>query len=377
MIQFQAEKITIDAQTPEGLPSRSIMGLAAPYNVVAEVNNGQKVRFLAGAFDTNQTPKLIMNHDMTQLVGKITELVNTEQGLLFTARFSKTRNAEDALQLALDEVLDSVSVGAEPLEATYDDAGVLNVSKANLIELSLVPTGAFSSAKITQVAASEPEKTQELEIPKTELQPEETNQMEIEAEKPAEVTAPIFAEAKRPLRMPSPAEYIAAFYEGGDTFHNINAAIAENNRYNFAAGDVTTTDYGALPVPVVQPVYTNISYLRPVMTAIGARAMPTGSGTTFNRPSITTHTSVAQQMTELSALSSTTMVVTDNAVTKKLLVVPRWSPSNQSTGGIPAASISFCRISQANTQMQRTTIVRIRSQQTQLCMAHGTETQAA
>lgn len=317
MIQFQAEKITIDAQTPEGLPSRSIMGLAAPYNVVAEVNNGQKVRFLSGAFDTTQTPKLIMNHDMTQLVGKITELVNTEQGLLFTARFSKTRDAEDALQLALDEVLDSVSVGAEPIEATYDDAGVLNVSKANLIELSLVPTGAFSSAKITQVAASEPEKTQELEIPKTELQPEEQNKMEIEAEKPAEVTAPIFAEAKRPLRMPSPAEYIAAFYKGGDTFHNINAAIAENNRYNFAAGDVTTTDYGALPVPVVQPVYTNISYLRPVMTAIGARAMPTGSGTTFNRPSITTHTSVAQQMTELSALSSTTMVVTDNAVTKK------------------------------------------------------------
>ena len=166
MIQFQAEKITIDAQTPDGLPSRSIMGLAAPYNVVAEVNNGQKVRFLAGAFDTNQTPKLIMNHDMTQLVGKITELVNTEQGLLFTARFSKTRDAEDALQLALDEVLDSVSVGAEPIEATYDDAGVLNVSKANLIELSLVPTGAFSSAKITQVAAPEPEKTQELEIEK-------------------------------------------------------------------------------------------------------------------------------------------------------------------------------------------------------------------
>jgi hypothetical protein len=52
MIQFQAEKITIDAQTPEGLPSRSIMGLAAPYNVVAEVNNGQKYVF----FPAHLTP---------------------------------------------------------------------------------------------------------------------------------------------------------------------------------------------------------------------------------------------------------------------------------------------------------------------------------
>jgi hypothetical protein len=202
--------------------------------------------------------------------------------------------------------------------------------------------------------------------------------MEIEAEKPAEVTAPIFAEAKRPLRLPSPAEYIAAFYKGGDTFHNINAAIAENNRYNFAAGDVTTTDYGALPVPVVQPVYTNISYLRPVMTAIGARAMPTGSGTTFNRPSITTHTSVAQQVTELSTLSSTTMVVTDNSVTlKKLLGAPRLVSEQSIDWGDPSqASILFCRISPANTQMQQTTIVRIRSQQTQRCMAHGAEQQA-
>jgi len=73
---------------------------------------------------------------------------------------------------------------------------------------------------------------------------------------------------------------------------------------------------GLLPIPVVGPVYTNINYLRPVVTAIGARAMPLGSGKVFIRPEITTHTSVAQQSTELSGLSSTTMVVTDNQVTR-------------------------------------------------------------
>ena len=142
-------------------------------------------------------------------------------------------------------------------------------------------------------------------------------------EAPAESPkAPIWAEAKRvPARLPSASEWISAFVRGGEQFAAVNRMIADHQAYHnpleAAAGDQTTGDQlGLLPIPVVGPVYTNINYLRPVVTAIGARAMPLGSGKVFIRPEITTHTSVAQQSTELSGLSSTTMVVTDNQVTR-------------------------------------------------------------
>jgi acyl-coenzyme A thioesterase PaaI-like protein len=117
------------------------------------------------------------------------------------------------------------------------------------------------------------------------------------------------------------SEWVSAFVQGGDKFAAVSRMVADHQAYHnpiaAAAGDIVTTDTaGLLPVPVVGPVYNNINYLRPVVSNIGARAMPLASGKTFNRPEITTHTSVAQQSTELTTLSSTTMVVSSNIVTR-------------------------------------------------------------
>jgi hypothetical protein len=134
-------------------------------------------------------------------------------------------------------------------------------------------------------------------------------------------TAPIFAQAKRKFAMPSAGEYLAAMHAGGDTFHNVNAAYKEAVRdqqsaLQAAAGDVLTTDTpGLLPVPVLGPVFQDLNFVRPVVTAFGARSMPNTPSKTFVRPTITTHTSAATQ-TEGSAVSATTMVIASNTVTK-------------------------------------------------------------
>jgi hypothetical protein len=79
---------------------------------------------------------------------------------------------------------------------------------------------------------------------------------------------------------------------------------------------VLTTDIpGVLPLPIVQPVYNNFIGRRPVIDAIGAKAMPQG-GKVFIRPEVTTHTSIGQQTTENTSLTQGTFVVTDNQVTK-------------------------------------------------------------
>jgi hypothetical protein len=183
-------------------------------------------------------------------------------------------------------------------------------------------------ANIATVAASihqEPEEVvlNEEVVPEQEIEPmSEVTVPAVEATIP---TAPIFAQAKKEFVLPSAGEYMAAYHIGGDTFKNINAAVAEytaskRTALQAAAGDVLTTDTpGLLPVPVLGPLVQDLNFLRPVVDAVGARAYPdSGQSKTFIRPTITTHTSVASQ-SELGSASATTMVIASNSISKTTL----------------------------------------------------------
>jgi hypothetical protein len=243
--------------------------------------------------------------------------------MLFTAKISKTQAGDEALTLAMDGVLDSVSVGVNPIKYTTAKDGTVTVIEAEWIELSLVPVPAYQGAVITEIAASIPHEDEEISIIETEptQETEPMSEATIPAVEATIPTAPIFAQAKRKFAMPSAGEYLAAMHTGGDTFHNVNAAYKEAVRdqqtaLQAAAGDVLTTDTpGLLPVPVLGPLFQDLNFVRPVVTAFGARSMPNTPSKTFIRPTITTHTSAATQ-TEGSAVSATTMVIASNTVTK-------------------------------------------------------------
>ena len=312
-IEFVAVPVTLDAAAGEDSP-RTITGVATPWDTPAVVSGGQKVQFSKGAFDLNQkAPKLLEGHDMNQLRGVVTELVEAEEGLLFTAKFAKTRAADEAIELIKAGAYDSVSIGAIPTKFKYKGDTMI-VSEASILEISLVSHPAFTDAVITEIAASQPEEEdvvepQPLDIPEEETMSEVTPTVEASAE--IVPTAPLFAAAKREVKLPTAAEYIAAAMAGGDQW------LAMSEALRAAAPDVTTTDTpGILPLPIVSPVYNNFKpNYRPVVDAIGARPMP-GSGKVFIRPEVTTHVSMAAQSSENAALQSGTYVVTDNQVTK-------------------------------------------------------------
>ena len=314
MIQFIAVPVTLDAAAGEESP-RTITGVAVPWDTPAVVSSGESVAFRKGAFDVNaKAPKLIEGHDMTQLRGVVTELVEAEEGLLFTAKFAKTRASDEAIELIKAGAYDSVSIGAIPVKYKYDKNGTMVVSKANLVEISLVAQPAFADAVITEIAASQPEEEEAVEPQPNDIPEEETMSQETPAvEASAEIvpTAPIvFAQAKKEVALPTAAEYIAAAIAGGDAWHAMSAALKA------AAPDVVTSDTpGILPLPIVQPVYNNFRGIRPVVDAIGPKAMP-GGGKVFIRPEVTTHTSMAVQSAENAALQSGTFVVFNNQVTK-------------------------------------------------------------
>jgi hypothetical protein len=166
-----------------------------------------------------------------------------------------------------------------------------------------------------EVAASIHQEEEEISTIEEVAPQEETETMNEKVEAPAVVeasaaTQTIFATAKREFKMPSAAEYISAFVVGGDQWRAMSEGIQA------AAPNVLTTDIpGVLPLPIVQPVYNNFIGRRPVIDAIGAKAMPQG-GKVFIRPEVTTHTSIGNQATENTALTQGTYVVTDNQVTK-------------------------------------------------------------
>ena len=335
MIRLTPSQITVDAAAAEGLPSRSISGVAVTYDETATVNDGTKVRFLQGSLPvTGRDPKLFMQHDSNQIVGKVVERVDTPQGMMFTAKISATRLGDEALTLANDGVIDAVSVGVTPTKFSYDEEGVMIVESANWQELSLVSEGAFSGAVITEVAASAPDEVAE-GIPETELTSaiqseqdttKDTNPMSETPATPVVEAAQstvdkLWAQPAREFKMPSPADYLSAMHIGGDTFAKVNAAYKnalskQSSALQAAAGDILTTDTpGLLPVPVLGPLFQDLNFVRPVVSALGARAMPNTPSKTFIRPTITTHTSAATQ-TEGSGASATTMVIASNTVTK-------------------------------------------------------------
>lgn len=328
MIKLISGTVTLDAAGPDGLPRRSITGLAAPYGVEATVSDGTRVILEAGSLPVSgRNPKLFMHHDSTKVIGTIVERVDSAEGMYITARISATNLGNEALVLAADGVFE-LSVGINPTSFSYDTDGVMHVQAATFDELSLVAQGAWSAAQITQVAASIPQSEPESDNNEVNEPIEETtvSQPTIPAVEEVIPSAPIFAQAKRKFDLPTAGEYLAAMHIGGETFRNVSAAardyaISKQSALQAAAGDVLTTDtVGLLNVNVLGPVFADLNYMRPVVAAIGARAMPDGGNSkTFIRPTWTTHPTVAAQSPELNAVSATTPVITSNVVTKTTL----------------------------------------------------------
>ena len=334
MIKLTPSQITVDAAAADGLPRRSISGVAVTYDEVATVNDGTKVRFLQGSLPvTGRDPKLLGQHESNQIIGKVVERVDTPQGMMFTAKISATRLGDEYLTLANDGVIDAVSVGVNPTKFSYDEEGVMIVEAADWSELSLVSEGAFAGAVITEVAASAPDEpaegihqTEQVIELQSELSETKDTDMTDKIETPTIEAAQaavdkLWAQPAREFKMPSPADYLSAMHIGGDTFAKVNAAYKnalskQSSALQAAAGDILTTDTpGLLPVPVLGPLFQDLNFVRPVVSALGARAMPNTPSKTFVRPTITTHTSAATQ-TEGAAASATTMVIASNTVTK-------------------------------------------------------------
>lgn len=324
MIRLTPQNFTVDAAAPDAPARRTVSGVAVVYGVEATVSDGTRVKFAKGSLPLDgPAPKIFMYHDSSQPVGILTERIEAENSVLFTGKISETTLGNEFLVLAQDGVVDQVSVGVNPIKFRYTKDGVMEILSADWFELSMVPHGAVAGAVINQIAASIPDAEDihenETEVVFNEVENSQgENEMSESVETPAVIEAstiaPLFAQPKQAFKLPSAAEYISAFMQGGSVAAEMNAKIQA------AAPDVNTLGGsldGVLPLPIVQPVYNNFRGLRPLIDAMGPKAMPQG-GKVFIRPKVTTHTSIGGPETESQTITDGTFVISDEQVTKKI-----------------------------------------------------------
>jgi HK97 family phage major capsid protein len=224
-----------------------------------------------------------LEHDPKQPIGRAQFFNETEEGIFASFKISKSSRGSDALIEASEELRTGLSIGVM-VNAAKPKNGVLYVSSADLLEVSLVQAAAFKSAAVTDIAASEDEVAEPTQPTESETVVEETTAVEatptveaaaVEAARPT-VTAMAYTKPR--------IEITAAKYAE----NSIRAALGdESARQYIAAADNTTDNAGLVPTrqlnEIINPLGTTI---RPSIDAISRGVLP-DAGMTFEIPKIT------------------------------------------------------------------------------------------
>ena len=304
----------VTAAAAENSEGRAISGIAVPWDVVGTVTDGTKVRFLPGSLDAAARPVVLRDHDRARPIGRVTAARDTGTELEATARVSRTRDGDEALVLAADGVCAMFSVGANPTEWDYAEDGVLEVRAAEWQELSLLTLGAFSSARVVDVAASAPapqvpEEPEEEEPEEPDEEPdEEERETMTETITAGHVPAVLPLGAGAPPAAPLTLSNLSRLIAAGTPATEIMAALA----------DIKTADIAGVVRPAVSDeVRGLIEYGRPVINAINQAPLP-ASGMSVDWPRWTDLPDVgiqANQKTEVTTGTATIGTTTTPVLT--------------------------------------------------------------
>lgn len=291
---------------------RTITGKIAPYGEVGYTSAG-KVVFKYGSIkiaDANKV-KLLMAHDSSKVVGRMRTYSMDNEGMYASFSVSRSTAGSDAILLAQEQLMDGLSVGVE-VTASEPKDGYLLVTAANLREVSLVESAAFSSAAVQSISAQaelvEVEASTSTKVSTTVTHIESTTtETETETESEAAVTtapenpsedkaeeaATPVVEAARKIILPSalnsqtvrtPITSMGAYTE-----HKIKAALGNDDSrlYVTAADDSFSTNPGFNPTQYLSEFPTNTRFGTPSIDACSRGILP-ANGMTINVPSLVT-----------------------------------------------------------------------------------------
>ena len=288
--------ITFSADLTADSASRTISGKIVPLNVEAGSTNMGKVIFESGSIEIPDAKsiKLLNQHDIKKPLGRGVTFSESEDAIHAVFSISRSQRGTEALILAEEGLQSGLSIGAEVIKSKIKD-GVIHVSAARLVEVSLVTEPAFKSAQVTEIAAEEVEGHP---LAPVETNPTTESETVVEDTTPVEATPSVEAAAVEAARPTVSAAYYtkprieitAAKYAE----NSIRAALGdENARQYLRAADDTSDNAGLVPTrqlsEIINPLGTTI---RPSIEAISRGVLP-DAGMTFEIPKITAMPTVA------------------------------------------------------------------------------------
>jgi len=287
------EMLTFSAELTADSAARTISGKIVPFGGEVGNTSAGAVVFERGAINISDTSKvkLLLEHDPKQPIGRAQFFNETDEGIFASFKISKSSRGTDALIEASEELRTGLSVGVM-VNAAKPKNGVLYVSSADLLEVSLVQAAAFKSAAVTDIAASEDEVAEPTQPTESETATVEQTTPAVEATPTVEAAA---VEAARPavtaMAYSKPRIEITAAKYAENT---IRAALGdESARQYILAADNTTDNAGLVPTrqlnEIINPLGTTI---RPSIEAISRGVLP-DAGMTFEIPKITVMPTVA------------------------------------------------------------------------------------
>lgn len=296
MLRFEMDVNAAD------LNARTIEGLIVPFGEVGKIA-GRDYRFQAGSVRLGRTrTPLLVDHDRSNPVGVLAELTESEAGVMARFRVDETPDGDRALIQAASGSRGSLSIGAEVDAADDAAGGVVEVTAARVLEVSLLALGAFESAEVHRVAATATESGEPAEPPAPEDPPPpepnpDQTELPVEPETPAapaesearsmtvEATAApviITADRHRSSRELSAGEYVHALLRAQqgdqDAARVIEAALTET---------VSTDIPGLLPPSYESSVIGPAPVPRVLYETFRGRPLP-GVGLAVQKPTWTT-----------------------------------------------------------------------------------------
>ncbi len=255
---------------------RTLTGRIVTWNERGLTSAGATI-FEKDSIDFSKPVKLLLEHDRTKPLGKLTEITNDENGITASFKLAKTFAADDAIEEAIFGIRDGFSVGVK-INEWKNEEGVLMIKSSNLQEVSLVTEPAIDSARVSEIAASE--QPQDSEATAEDTTKEENKVSEIISE------APIASEAVEAAQTPVvTANYVAYTKPRVDT--NVTAGQYLSAQVRAIQGDTDARDLvaalqiatvsentGVVPPNYLRDIIGVIDSSRPFIDSIERAALP-------------------------------------------------------------------------------------------------------
>ena len=286
---------------------RTISGTIVTWGEKGNTSAGATV-FEKGSIDFSKPVKLLLEHDRTRPIGKLMDITADDNGIEATFKIAGTIAGDDSLLEAAEGLRDGFSVGVM-VDDWENKSGVMSISAAKLIEVSLVTDPAIDSARVAEVAATDT--PEDSEATAADVKPQEETVSEIISEAPiaseaveAAKTEPVAVSAATPVAYTKPRSPIvnkATYLE-----HSVRAALGNDDSklYVRAADDTTSNNAGLIPTRQLTEIINPLSNAdRPAVDSVSRGVLP-DAGMSFEIPKITA-VPVVQEETEADAIIET------------------------------------------------------------------------